>query len=212
MKSLQWNRLDQTAREAALARPVQAIERELEAAVARVIEQVRADGDSALRALTRRFDGVEVGDARVSEEEFAQAALEVPAPVQAAMAEARERLIAWHQTGMAADFEIETAPGVRCGRVLRGISRVGLYVPAGSAPLPSTALMLGVPAALAACEDIVLCTPPRPDGRADASVLAVSVTGIRRLPSGKPDATDLTRNEPRGDDSEFDSGRKTGHK
>ncbi len=182
MKTLRWKQLDATERAAALARPIAASEGELEAAVARVIEQVRADGDSAVRALTRRFDGVEIGDARVGEEEFAQALREVAAPVQAAMAEARERLIAWHQAGMAADFEIETAPGVRCGRVLRGISRVGLYVPAGTAPLPSTALMLGVPAALADCEEVVLCTPPRADGRADPSVLvAARLCGISRV-------------------------------
>jgi histidinol dehydrogenase len=182
MKTLVWRELDATAQAAALARPVQAIEGELAVAVARVIEQVRADGDSALRALTRRFDGVEIGDARVTEAEFAQALAEVPASVQAAMAQARERLVAWHEAGMAADFEIETAPGVRCGRVLRGISRVGLYVPAGTAPLPSTALMLGVPAALAGCDEVVLCTPPRPDGYADPTVLvAARLCGISRV-------------------------------
>jgi histidinol dehydrogenase len=83
---------------------------------------------------------------------------------------------------MAAGFEVETAPGVRCGRILRGIRRVGLYVPAGSAPLPSTALMLGVPAALAGCAQVVLCTPPRPDGRADPSVVAAArLCGIERV-------------------------------
>lgn len=182
MRVLRWNQLDASAREAALARPVQAVEREIELAVARVIEQVRADGDGAVRALTRRFDGVEVGNAQVAEEEFERALREVPADVQAAMAEARERLLAWHRAGMASDFDIETAPGVRCGRVLRGISRVGLYVPAGTAPLPSTALMLGVPAALAGCDEVVLCTPPRPDGGADACVLvAARLCGISRV-------------------------------
>jgi histidinol dehydrogenase len=83
---------------------------------------------------------------------------------------------------MAAPFSIETAPGVRCGRILRGIGRVGLYVPAGSAPLPSTALMLGVPAALAGCAEVVVCTPPRPDGRADPAVLAAArLCGIDRV-------------------------------
>jgi histidinol dehydrogenase len=83
---------------------------------------------------------------------------------------------------MAAEFELETAPGVRCGRILRGIRRVGLYVPAGSAPLPSTALMLGVPAALAGCTDVILCTPPQRDGRADPAVLtAARLCGITRV-------------------------------
>jgi histidinol dehydrogenase len=75
---------------------------------------------------------------------------------------------------MADDFEVETAPGVVCGRILRGIGRVGLYVPAGSAPLPSTALMLAIPAQLAGCGEIVLCTPPRRDGSADPAVLVAA--------------------------------------
>src|SRR5690606_5197040 len=80
----------------------------------------------------------------------------------------------FHEGGMSSNYEVETAPGVTCARVIRPIRRVGLYVPAGSAPLPSTALMLGVPAQLAGCPEIVLCTPPGPDGRADATVLAAA--------------------------------------
>ena len=182
MKSLRWNELDAAARRQALARPGRGVDAQVAAAVARVLEQVRADGDGAVRALTRRFDGVEVGDARVGEEEFARAQAEVSDEVRQAMVEARERLLAWHRAGMAQDFEIETAPGVRCGRLLRGIGRVGLYVPAGSAPLPSTALMLGVPAELAGCGEVVLCTPPRADGRADPTVLvAARLCGIDRV-------------------------------
>jgi histidinol dehydrogenase len=182
MKSLRWSQLDASARRDVLARPGRAVEAQVEAAVSRVIDQVRADGDGAVRALTRRFDGVEVGDARVSDAEFAQASNDVAADVEQAMVEARERLLAWHRAGMAQDFEIETAPGVRCGRMLRGIRRVGLYVPAGSAPLPSTVLMLGVPAELAGCTDVVLCTPPRSDGRADPTVLvAARLCGIARV-------------------------------
>ena len=182
MKSLRWNELDAAARRQALARPGRGVDAQVAAAVARVLEQVRVDGDGAVRALTRRFDGVEVGDARVGEEEFARAQAEVSDEVRQAMVEARERLLAWHRAGMAQDFEIETAPGVRCGRLLRGIGRVGLYVPAGSAPLPSTALMLGVPAELAGCSEVVLCTPPRADGRADPTVLvAARLCGIDRV-------------------------------
>jgi len=77
---------------------------------------------------------------------------------------------------------VETAPGVRCERMVRAIGRVGLYVPAGSAPLPSTALMLGVPAQLAGCREVVLCTPPRRDGSADPAVLvAARLTGVHRV-------------------------------
>lgn len=182
MNTLRWNDMDGAARMQALQRPVEATNTELEIAVTRIIEQVRADGDGAIRALTRRFDGIEVGDPAVDEAQFDEARAAVPDEVHEAMQQARERLLAWHIAGQAQAFEIETAPGVQCGRILRGIRRVGLYVPAGTAPLPSTALMLGVPAALAGCDDIVLCTPPRPDGRADPYVLtAARLCGITRV-------------------------------
>jgi histidinol dehydrogenase len=182
MKRIVWNQLDAAARADCLARPGADGQAEIEAAVRRVFEQVRADGDTALRALTRRFDGVEVASFEVTPAEFDAAVASVPAALRQALAEARERLLTWHRAGMAAEFEVDTAPGVRCGRILRPIRRVGLYVPAGTAPLPSTALMLGVPAALAGCEEVVLCTPPRADGSADPAVLAAAqLCGVRRV-------------------------------
>ena len=182
MKRIVWNQLPAADRAACLARPGAEGQAEIEAAVRRVFDQVGADGDSALRALTRRFDGVELGAFEVTAEEFNAAIAGVPASLRQALADASERLITWHRAGMAAEFEVETAPGVRCGRILRPIRRVGLYVPAGTAPLPSTALMLGVPAALAGCEEVVLCTPPRADGTADPAVLAAAaLCGIRRV-------------------------------
>ncbi|MBY4597063.1 histidinol dehydrogenase [bacterium BD-1] len=182
MKRVDWNALDDAARAACLARPGGGEQADVEAAVRRIFEQVRADGDSALRALTRRFDGVELGAFEVTADEFASAEQSVTPALRAAMVEARGRLLAWHRAGMAAPFEIETAPGVSCGRMLRPIRRVGLYVPAGSAPLPSTALMLGVPAELAGCDEVVLCTPPRADGSADPAVLvAARLCGITRV-------------------------------
>ena len=184
MRTLRWSELDPRARIALLRRPAQAAaeQEDLRARVSDLIEQVRADGDRALRALSRRFDGVELAALEVPEEEFAEACAAIAPAVFSAMSDARERLIAWHRAGMASPFEIETAPGVRCGRILRGIGRVGLYVPAGSAPLPSTALMLGVPATLAQCGEVVLCTPPQSDGRADPTILAAArLCGITRV-------------------------------
>jgi histidinol dehydrogenase len=182
MKVIDWNQTGAGIRESVLQRPVRAAQGEVLAAVGRIVEQVRADGDSCLRALTRRFDGAELGSFEVSPEEFAQATNEITDDLKSAMREAHGRISAWHRAGMASEFELETAPGVRCGRLLRGIRRVGLYVPAGTAPLPSTALMLGVPAALAGCSEIVMCTPPRPDGRADPAVLfAARLCGIGRV-------------------------------
>lgn len=182
LNPIDWDSLDATGRAAVLRRPTAAVAVEVRTAVERVIAQVRADGDVALRALTRRFDGVELGAFAVGEDEFAAAERAVDDGLKRAMREARERIVAWHRAGMPREFEIETAPGVRCGRLLRPIARVGLYVPAGSAPLPSTALMLAVPAKLAGCRELVLCTPPRADGRADPAVLvAARLCGLDRV-------------------------------
>lgn len=179
MKRIDWNACDEFARAEALRRPTLSIADTVREGVQRVIAQVRADGDFALKALTRRFDGVELGSLRVSEDEFAHASTQIDADLAQALREARQRIVAWHRAGMASEFEIDTAPGVRCGRILRPIARVGLYVPAGSAPLPSTALMLGVPAMLAGCTEVVLCSPPRSDGSVDPAVLcAAKLCGI----------------------------------
>lgn len=182
MKRYDWNSLDAAARAAALARPLAGEQADVDAAVRRVFAQVQADGDGALRALTRRFDGVELTAIAVDEAAFAEAEAAVADELREAMREAIDHLRTWHAAGMGQGFEVETAPGVACGRVLRPIRRVGLYVPAGSAPLPSTALMLGVPAQLAGCAEVVLCTPPRADGRADPAVLvAARLCGISRV-------------------------------
>ncbi|WP_313465626.1 histidinol dehydrogenase, partial [Stenotrophomonas sp.] len=164
MNRLIWSQLDEAARSAALTRPVQAVAQQTRDAVAALIAQVRAQGDQALRAITARFDRVELASFEVSDAEFAAAEAAVAAELRLAMVEAAERITRFHEAGMGKGYAVETAPGVVCERMLRPISRVGLYVPAGSAPLPSTALMLGVPARLAGCPQVVLCTPPRADG------------------------------------------------
>jgi len=182
VRPVRWSDLGLPARVELLRRPNSDPQAALFNAVREIIEEVRRGGDAALLALTERFDGVRFQSFEAAPVEFEEAARQTPDEVKAAMSEARERLIAWHRAGMATEFQIDTAPGVSCGRILRGIRRVGLYVPSGSAPLPSTALMLGVPASLAGCEEVVLCTPPRGDGRADPMVLvAARLCGIRRV-------------------------------
>ncbi len=171
MKRIDWNQLDAAGRREALARPAVAQAATLRADVARLIAQVRADGDATLRALTRRFDGVEVGELRVTAAEFDAAIATLAPELKAAIDEAAARIEAFHRAAAPQPVVLETAPGVRCERMLRGIDRVGLYVPAGSAPLPSTALMLGVPARIAGCAQVVVCSPPRPDGSCDPAVL-----------------------------------------
>ncbi|MGA6148579.1 histidinol dehydrogenase [Stenotrophomonas sp. NPDC077461] len=182
MNRLQWSQLDADAQAQALQRPVQAVAARTRESVASLIAAVRADGDTALREISLRFDGVAPATFEVGEAEFAAAERAVSADLRKAMSEAAARIAMFHQAGMSQGYAVDTAPGVRCERVVRPIGRVGLYVPAGSAPLPSTALMLGVPARLAGCREVVLCTPPRSDGSADPAVLvAARLTGVHRV-------------------------------
>ncbi len=182
MNRLIWSRLDGEQRRAALRRPVQVVAQRTRDAVAAVLAEVRQLGDPALREFTSRFDGVALDDFEVPAAEFAAAEAAVAPALKQAMEEAVARIEAFHRAGMAQPYAVETAPGVLCERMIRPIARVGLYVPAGSAPLPSTALMLGVPARLAGCREVVLCTPPRADGSADPAVLvAARMTGVTRV-------------------------------
>ncbi|WP_369938881.1 histidinol dehydrogenase [Xanthomonas medicagonis] len=182
MNRLDWNSLDAQARTQALTRPAQTVAAQTRAAVTQLLDDVRGRGDAALREITARFDGVVLQSFEVGADEFAAAEAAVPAVLREAMAQAAARIETFHRAGMAQPYAVETAPGVVCERVVRPIGRVGLYVPAGSAPLPSTALMLCVPAALAGCREVVLCTPPRADGSADPAVLvAAKLSGVDRV-------------------------------
>ena len=182
MNRVDWSRLDGPARAAVLARPVEENVPDVAGKVATIIADVRERGDVAVREYTERFDGVSIERPQVSEAEMEAAASELSASLKEAIEQAAARIQAFHAAGMPSAYAVETAPGVRCERVLRPIQRVGLYVPAGSAPLPSTALMLGIPARLAGCEEVVMCTPPRRDGRADPAVLyAARVCGIETV-------------------------------
>ncbi|KUG54444.1 histidinol dehydrogenase [Serinicoccus chungangensis] len=182
MNVLTWDELDDTQRAEALRRGTAAAGPEVTAGVTDILAQVRERGDDALRELTARLDGATVADLRVTPQERDTAAAALDADLRAAITEAAGRIRTFHEAGMQQGYAVETAPGVVCERVVRPIRRVGLYVPAGSAPLPSTALMLGVPAQLAGCPEVVLCTPPRPDGTADPAVLAAAAEcGIEQI-------------------------------
>lgn len=181
-QGVEWSRLDEADRQRMLRRPAQVVEKQVAATVTDIIGQVRQRGDDALRELTTRLDKVSLQDFRVSDAERAAAAVGLPASLREAIDEAADRIASFHRAGMTRPYQLETAPGVRCERILRPIGRVGLYVPAGSAPLPSTALMLGVPAQLAGCTNAVMCTAPRADGSADPAVLyAAARCGISEI-------------------------------
>lgn len=174
MQLLDWAGLDEKTRTAALARPALAEDAARRAAVAEILTKVRREGDAALREYTRRFDGVEPAALRVPEGELARAEAALPAALDEALRTAAANIEAFHAAQRPRALRVEPAPGLVCERLARPLETVGLYVPAGSAPLPSTVLMLAIPARLAGCPRRVLCTPPRADGRADPVVLAAA--------------------------------------
>ena len=182
MNRLDWNALDDAARRAALARPAQSRAETLRNGVEQIVARVREDGDQALRELSARYDRCTLDAIEVSAQEIEDAEAHLAPALKAAIDEAAARIEAFHRVAAPQPVALETAPGVRVERVLRPISRVGLYVPAGSAPLPSTALMLGVPARIAGCSEVVLCSPARADGRCDEAVLyAARITGVHKV-------------------------------
>lgn len=182
LQRIDWNTLDEAGRAQALSRPLLADSAELGERVADIIARVREQGDKGLLGLTAELDGVSLEALQVPEADFDQAEQQVPAELKAAMEDAAGRIAAFHRAQQPERIEVETAPGVRCFRESRPIGRVGLYVPAGSAPLPSTALMLGVPAQIAGCPDVVLCSPPAPDGKVNPVVLvAARRLGINKV-------------------------------
>ena len=174
MTHVDWNALDEAAQAQLLTRPTRALAAGVRGRVEEVMADVAARGDVALRVLTEHYDGVRLDSFEVDEAERRAAFDAIGPELRAAIDEAASRIEAFHRAGMPQAYALDTAPGVRCERILRPISPVGLYVPAGSAPLPSTALMLAIPAQLAGCEEIVLCTPPRRDGSADPAVLVAA--------------------------------------
>ncbi|HTX04768.1 MAG TPA: histidinol dehydrogenase [Steroidobacteraceae bacterium] len=179
MRILTWQSLSAGERVAALARPAQDSRAEIEALAREVIAHVRAGGDEAVRAYTRRFDLAEPVSLAVGPEEFSQAAHALTSEQRLALEQAIENVEKFHRAQRPDGLTLETMPGVRCERIIRPISAVGLYVPAGSAPLPSAVVMLAVPARIAGCPRRVLCTPPGRDGRAAAAVLvAARLCGI----------------------------------
>lgn len=174
MKTLRWETLDDPGRARALRRPATVGDAGRARAVAAIIDDVRARGDTALNDYAVEFDGVRPESLVASEEDFERALEQVDDAVIAAIDDARRRIEMFHDAAKPEAVRVETAPGVVCERVPRPISPVGLYVPAGSAPLPSTVLMLAVPAVLAGCESIWIATPPDQSGRANPYVLAAA--------------------------------------
>jgi len=177
-----WTDLTADERSSVLQRPAVRANDEISQQAADIIAKVRSDGDAALIAFANQFDKAELTSLRVSDEEAAEAGEIIGEQARDAIAAAIANVTRYHEAQQPTPIKVETAPGVVCERVTRAIPAVGLYVPAGTAPLPSTAIMLAVPAGIAGCERRVLCTPARPDGKADPAVVyAAWRCGIRDI-------------------------------
>jgi histidinol dehydrogenase len=182
MRILNWENLSGAERVEALRRPALRDAPAVAEAARSIIESVRRDGDAAVLALTEKFDGVRPASLQVTPQEFDDAERSLNAAQLAAIDRAIANVRRFHEAQGSKPLRIETSPGVVCERISVPIRAVGLYVPAGSAPLPSTAIMLAVPASLAACPVRIMCTPPLRNGIADPAVLtAARRSGVERV-------------------------------
>lgn len=149
--------------------------------IAEVFNRVEKDGDKALMEYTKKFDGVDLSKIQVSKNQIDTWAKSVPNNLRKSINIAYNNINTFHKAELSSleKVEAETMPGVRCWREKRPIEKVGIYIPGGSAPLFSTVLMLGIPAKLAGCKEIVLCTPPSPDGSINPAICyAIKLIGI----------------------------------
>jgi histidinol dehydrogenase len=174
VRILYWDTLGPAERNAALARPALSTQAEVARAAQGIIAQVRERGDAALRDLSERFDGARLESIEATPAEFKRARATLSASQVAALERAIANVQRFHEAQLPQRTSIETEAGVHCEQIFRSIGAVGLYVPAGSAPLPSAVIMLAVPARIAGCARRVLCTPPRSDGTANPAILATA--------------------------------------
>jgi histidinol dehydrogenase len=154
----------------------------LEASVKNILHEVKANGDEALKRFSTIFDKVSIDELQVSEDEIQKAVAQVSDELKKAIAIAKQNIEAFHAKQISAVEKIETMPGVVCWRKTVAIEKVGLYIPGGTAPLFSTILMLSVPAQIAGCKEIILCTPPAKDGSINAAILyTAQLCGISKI-------------------------------
>ena len=164
-----------------LKRPTQSLEA-LNNTVDEVFAQVRENGDEALKSYTKAFDGVNVADLAVSEEEFKAAEDNLSAALKKAILQAKSNIEKFHTAQQTPKVSVETQPGVRCWQEKRAIEAVGLYIPGGSAPLFSTVLMLAIPAKIAGCNSVILCTPPNEKGSIASEIIyTAALCGVKSI-------------------------------
>jgi len=174
-----WSELGPSKRQGVLARPLQDLRPKVREQVEHIVKDVRQQGDDAIRRYTSTFDKVTLDALKVSDDEFTAAHRALGKNDTAALQAAIDNIEAFHRATQPETCRVKVAPGVSCRREFRPIQSVGLYVPGGTAPLPSTVMMLSVPARLAGCPKRVLATPPGSNGSVDAFILvAATMCGI----------------------------------
>lgn len=164
-----------------LERPAMEVQ-QLDEIVTGVLQDIQQNGDAAVAKYTSRFDGVDLAQFLVSEEEIKAAKLAVPEDLKAAIRVAKKNIEAFHRQQRTTVEIVETMPGVKCWRKSVAIQKVGLYVPGGTAPLFSSVLMLGIPAMIAGCQEVVLCSPPTKDGGLHPAIIyAADLVGVHKI-------------------------------
>lgn len=160
MKTLVWQSLSDVQQDTVLQRPAITEGANITVAVTDVINIVKHDGDAGISALTEKFDGVKPDSIRVSNAEIEAASDRLSEEMKTALKQAYSNISKFHTAQKPQPIKVETQPGVVCEQITMPVNKVGLYIPGGSAPLPSTVLMLGIPAQIAGCHKVVLCSPP----------------------------------------------------
>lgn len=179
MKVVKYPKIEQWAE--ILQRPVQDFA-SLDEKAEQVFKEVREAGDAALLKFTSLFDRVDLDGLSIPSEDIAAAGKALSPELKAAIATAKKNIEIFHQAQENEGKRVETTPGVECWWQNRPIDKVGIYIPGGTAPLFSTVLMLGVPAALAGCKEVILCTPPGKDGKVDPAILyTAQLVGVTRM-------------------------------
>jgi histidinol dehydrogenase len=164
-----------------LKRPTQTLA-DIEIVVEGIFKEVREDGDRALRKYTQKFDKATLEDILVTQEEIELADDSVAQELKDAIHLAKSNIQKFHSAQKTQKIEVETSEGVKCWQEKRPIQKVGLYIPGGTAPLFSTILMLAVPADIAGCSEVVLCTPPNSEGKVDPAILYTAhLCGVRKV-------------------------------
>lgn len=173
MKTYNFSDLSEAEIQQLIQRNVDAAN-EIRSTVEEIIQQVRSHGDRALFDFAHRFDKVQLQKLYIGKEELTEIASALLPEQKKALETAYHNIYKFHQTQLKTEDKVETMPGVSCWREVRPIERVGLYIPGGTAVLPSTFLMLGIPARIAGCHEIVVCSPPQKNGKINAFIAYVA--------------------------------------